>query len=177
MTSFHFGNCVDQRSRDRPLSRNSFITLVAARTFFCNFLLVVDSAYYALNRLSALAPLEVYESSLTFAVVCGPVHHELLFKALVHQLFHVPNICITFHLQLYPQHGAPVDAYQSIALSTNIPTECSGANEAEAMDCLGNQNIDTNRGKYWHPDFPGFSVIFDGHQDGVLYLDDCGDGT
>ena len=100
-------------------------------------------------------------------MVCGPVHHELLFKALVHQLFHVPNICITFHLQLYPQHGAHADAYQSIALGTNIPTECSGANEAEAMDCLGNQNIDTNRGKYWHPDFPGFSVI-----DAVLFLMD-----
>ena len=118
---------------------------------------VVDSAY-ALNRLSIKAPLEVYESSLTIATACGSAHHGLMFEALVHQLFYVPNMCTTFHVQLK-------DAYERIALGTDISTECSGANEAEAMDRLGNQNISTKRGTYWHPKFPRFSVI-----DAVLFV-------
>ena len=125
---------------------------------------VVDSAY-ALNRLRTKAPLEVYESSLTIAISCGPAHHGLMFEALVHQLFRVPNMCITFHVQPYSQHGALSDAYTSIAVGTDIRTECSGVNEAEAMDRLGNLKLDMNRGKYWHPDFPTFSVI-----DAVLFV-------
>ena len=125
---------------------------------------VVDSAY-ALNRLSAKAPLEVYESSLTIAVGCGPVHYGWMFEALVHQLFRVPNMCVTFNVRPYTQHGDLSHAYESIALGMNLRTECSGANEVEAMDCLGNQNIGPDRGKYWHPDFPKFSVI-----DAVLFV-------
>ena len=125
---------------------------------------VVDSAY-VLNRLSAKAPLEVYESSLTIGMDCGPAHYGWMFEALVHQLFRVPNMCITFHVRPYTQHGALTDAYESIALGTNMRTECSGANEAEAMSRLGNQNIDSDRGKYWHPDFPRFPVV-----DAVLFV-------
>ena len=126
---------------------------------------VVDSAY-ALNRLSTKAPLEVYESSLTIAMGCGPAHHGLMFEALVHQLFHVPNMRVTFQVQPYSRPSALTDtAYESIALGTNMCAECSGANEAEAMDRLGNQIIGTNRVKYWHPDFPRFSVI-----DAVLFV-------
>ena len=125
---------------------------------------VVDSAY-TLNRLSAKAPFEVYESSLTIAMGCGAAHHGLVFEAVFHQLYREPNMCITFHVQLYTQHGALADEYKSIALDTDMRTECSGANEAEAMDRLGNQNIGTDRGKYWHPDFPRFSVI-----DAVLFV-------
>ena len=125
---------------------------------------MVDSAY-ALKRLNIKAPLEMYESSLTIATGCGPAHHGLMFEALVHQLFRLPNMCVTFHVRPYTKDGALTDAYVSIALDTNMRTECSGANEVEAMAFLGNQNIGTDRAKYWHPDFPTFSVV-----DAVLFV-------
>jgi len=115
---------------------------------------VVDSAY-ALNRFCTTAPLDVYESSLTIAKACGPVHYGLMFEALVHQLFRVPNMCTTFHVQ----QGALADVYESIDLGTDIKAECSGANEAGAMYHLGNLDVGTNQGTYWHPDFPRFSVV------------------
>ena len=124
---------------------------------------VVDSAY-SLSRLSDIASLEVYEKALAIAPNCGPVHHDLMFEALVHQLFCVPNVRITFHMRPDTQHGVPAAAYESIALDTTMLTECSGMDEATAMDRLGNQRIDAKRGKYWHPDFPGFPVI-----DAVLF--------
>ena len=49
-------------------------------------------------------------------------------------------------------------------MGADIKAECSGANEAEAMYQLGDQNVGTNGGKYWHPDYPRFSVI-----DAVLF--------
>jgi hypothetical protein len=115
---------------------------------------MLDSAY-ALKLLSTAAPLDVYESSLTLAVARGPVHYGLIFEALVHQLFRVPNMCTTFHVQ----HGARADIYESIDLGTDIRAECSGVNEAEAMYQLGNLDVGTNQGTYWHPDFPRFSVV------------------
>ena len=119
---------------------------------------VVDSAY-ALNRLSIKVPLEVYESSLTIAMGCGPAHYGLMFEALVHQLFHVPNMCVTFQVQPYSRSDTMTDAYESIALGTNMRTECSGTNKAEAMDCFGNLKLDMKRGTYWHPNSPTFSVV------------------
>ena len=88
-----------------------------------------------------------------------------MFEALVHQLFHLSNMCVTFHVRPYTKDGALTDAYVSIALDTNMRTECSGANEVEAMAFLGNQNIGTDRAKYWHPAFPTFSVV-----DAVLFV-------
>ena len=38
-------------------------------------------------------------------------------------------------------------------------TECSGTDEAEAMDCLGNLKLDMKRGTYWHPNTPTFSMV------------------
>ena len=125
---------------------------------------VVDSAY-ALNRLSIKAPLEMYESSLTIAMACGPTHYGLMFEALVHQLFRLPNMCVTFHVRPYTKGGALTDAYESIALDTNMRTECSGANETEAMNRLRIQNIGSDGGLYWHPAFPTLSVI-----DAVLFV-------
>ena len=125
---------------------------------------LVDSAY-ALNRLSIKAPLEVYEASLTIAMGCGPQHHGWMFEALVHKLFRVPNMCVTFNVRPYTQHGDLSDAYESIALGTNMRAECSGTDEAEAMNRLRIQNIGSDGGLYWHPDFPRFSVI-----DAVLFV-------
>jgi hypothetical protein len=126
-------------------------------------LYVVDSAY-ALNRLRALAPLEVYQTSLTIAMGCGPAHHGLMFEALVHQLFRLPETCITFHVQLRDKRGLPTGQYERIKLDMKIHTDCSGANEEEAMNRLGNLDIGTDSATYWSPDFPRFSVI-----DAVLF--------
>jgi hypothetical protein len=125
---------------------------------------VVDSAY-ALNRLSIKAPLEVFEASLTIAIACGPQHHGWMFEALVHKLFRVLNMCVTFNVRSFAQHGDLSDAYESIALGTNMRAECSGTNQTEAMNRLRIQNIGSGGGLYWHPDFPLFSVI-----DAVLFV-------
>ena len=128
---------------------------------------VVDSAYVlnSLNRLQVEAPLDVYEESLSFAEVCGPTRYGLMFEALVYKLFHVPNMCITFQVQPYSRPGALTDAYESIALGKKMCIECcSDADEAEAMDRLGNLKLDMNRGTYWRPTFPIFSAV-----DAVLF--------
>ena len=144
---------------------------------------VVDSAY-ALNRLCAIAPLGVYESSLTIAMGCGSAHHGLMFEALVHQLFRVPNICITFHVRLYTRQGVTAGAYESIAFDKDMRTECSGANEADAIYRLSKHRIGMDRASYWHPEFPipmfpidRRCLICARQQDGVLYPGDCGEGT
>ena len=124
---------------------------------------VVDSAF-ALNCLLAKAPLGVYELSLTIAMGCGPAQYGLMYEALVHKLFRVPNMNITFHVQPYNQPVALSDGYKGIEVGKDIHTECSGLNEVEAMDRLGNLTFDMNLGTYWHPDFPRFSVI-----DAVLF--------
>jgi hypothetical protein len=50
-------------------------------------------------------------------------------------------------------------------LGAGISAECSGANEVDAMACLGNIAIDMRRDTYWHPDFPRFPAV-----DAVLFV-------
>ena len=125
---------------------------------------VIDSGY-ALHRLLAKAPLDLYESSLTIAQGCGPAHYGLMYEALVHKLFYVPNMCVTFHVRSYSLSGASSNAYQDIVLGTNMDVECSGTDETKAMNCLCKIKIGTDRSSYWHPDFPRFPVV-----DAVLFI-------
>ena len=119
---------------------------------------VVDSAF-ALKCLSAKAPLAVYERSLKIAESCGPSHYGWMFEALVHQLFHVPNMVVTFHLRPDLQFGATANEYESISLGKNAFIECGGVTYSDAKLYLGNRIIDMTRSTYWHPDYPEFPVI------------------
>ena len=116
---------------------------------------VVDSAY-ALKLLSAKAPLAVYERSLKIAESCGPIHHGWMFEALVHQLFRIKNMIVTFYMR---PDRATADEYVSISLGKDVSILNAGKNFSEAKSSLGSMFIDKNRSTYWHPDYLKFPVI------------------
>ena len=114
---------------------------------------------YALKLLSVNAPLDVYERSVEVAESCGPIHYGWVFKALVHQLFRIPNMVVTFHVRRDHQVGAPEDEYESISLGKKVSIECHGKNYSEATLSLSNRFVDMTRNTYWHPNYPMFPVI------------------
>ena len=125
---------------------------------------VVDSGY-ALNRISAKAPLDVYLRSLNVAQGCGQSHYGWAFEAFVHQLFRVSNIIVTLHMKGYTRPGTSSDAFVNIRFDKNMIVDCFGTCEEDVYEYLRTRTIDEERASYWHPDYPLFPAI-----DGIVYL-------
>jgi hypothetical protein len=118
----------------------------------------VDSAY-SLNRLCSKAPLDVYLRSVEIALKGGQAHYGLMFEALVHQLFHVPTLAVTFHVKSYSHLGDAAVVFESLSLGMINSVECTGKNMKEAESHLSTRKMDMSGVSYWYPDFPTFPVI------------------
>jgi hypothetical protein len=137
---------------------------------------------YALKCLKAKAPLEIYEGALTIAKGAScPALYGHTFETLVHKVFSMSDMAVTFHLCNVPRPLAKgrkttsttsqdididigidinnSDGYDEQIRLSNVTAGCVGATLAEAKRHLGGRIMDLERTTYWFPDFPSFPVI------------------
>jgi hypothetical protein len=116
----------------------------------------IDSVY-ALRRLTSLAPLSVFKQSMEVAKASASTSlYGQMFEVLVHQLFSLPNLSVSFYLR--DATDADGGYNESIHL-TNYSVECIGDNFAEAKEHLSSRTMNTAQTTYWHPNYPQFPVI------------------
>ena len=120
----------------------------------------VDSGY-ALKRLGGLAPLKVYERTMTVAKSTpSRAFYGHSFKELIHQVCTNLDMNVTLRVRSAGLRQDTVGGYKDeFTLGPGSKSECVGANFAEARTYLGSRVMDLTCTTYWRPDYPQFPAF------------------